>query len=66
MQLSDSTGPTSSTSHGSRHAAAARPRQGRGRLFDEIRRGDLLVHQPYESFRTSFEAFAAAAADDPT
>jgi polyphosphate kinase len=35
------------------------------RLFDEIRRGDLLVHQPYESFRTSFEAFAAAAADDP-
>ena len=36
-----------------------------GRLFDEIRRADILVHQPYESFRTSFEAFAAAAADDP-
>lgn len=35
------------------------------RFFDEIRRGDLLVHQPYESFRTSFEAFAAAAASDP-
>jgi polyphosphate kinase len=35
------------------------------RLFDEIRRADLLVHQPYESFRTSFEAFAAAAAADP-
>ena len=35
------------------------------RFFDEIRRGDLLVHQPYESFRTSFEAFAAAAAADP-
>ncbi len=35
------------------------------RFFDEIRRADLLVHQPYESFRTSFEAFAAAAADDP-
>jgi len=34
------------------------------RLFDEIRRGDLLIHQPYESFRTSFEAFAAAAASD--
>ncbi len=36
-----------------------------GRLFDEIRRADILVHQPYESFRTSFEAFAAAAAADP-
>ncbi|RDI75797.1 polyphosphate kinase 1 [Gaiella occulta] len=35
------------------------------RFFDEIRRGDLLVQQPYESFRTSFEAFAAAAASDP-
>jgi polyphosphate kinase len=34
------------------------------RFFDEIRRSDLLVHQPYESFRTSFEAFAAAAAAD--
>jgi polyphosphate kinase len=33
-------------------------------FFDEIRRGDLLVQQPYESFRTSFEAFAAAAAAD--
>ena len=36
-----------------------------GRIFDEIRRADLFVHQPYESFRTSFEAFAAAAAADP-
>jgi len=36
-----------------------------GRLFDEIRRGDIFVHQPYESFRTSFEAFVSAAADDP-
>ena len=44
------------------------PRLGRAkdpaRFFDEIRRGDMLVHQPYESFRTSFEAFAAAAAGD--
>ena len=44
------------------------PRLGRAkdpaRFFDEIRRGDVLVHQPYESFRTSFEAFAAAAAGD--
>jgi polyphosphate kinase len=35
------------------------------RLFDEIRRGDILVHQPYDSFRSSFEAFAQAAASDP-
>lgn len=35
------------------------------RFFEEIRRNDVLVHQPYESFRTSFEAFAAAAAADP-
>ncbi len=34
-------------------------------FFDEIRRADVLVQQPYESFRTSFEAFAAAAAADP-
>ena len=34
-------------------------------LFDEIRRADLLVHQPYESFRTSFERFVRAAAADP-
>ena len=34
------------------------------RFFEEIRRGDLLIQQPYESFRTSFEAFAAAAAAD--
>jgi polyphosphate kinase len=34
-------------------------------LFAEIRRGDVLVHQPYESFATSFEAFVRAAARDP-
>ena len=34
-------------------------------LFAEIRRGDLLVHQPYESFAASFEAFVRAAARDP-
>jgi polyphosphate kinase len=33
-------------------------------VFDEIRRGDLLVHHPYDSFRASFEAFAQAAALD--
>ena len=35
------------------------------RFFAEIRRADVLVHQPYESFRTSFEAFVHAAAQDP-
>ncbi len=35
------------------------------RIFDEIRRGDIGVHQPYESFRASFEVFAQAAVQDP-
>ncbi len=35
------------------------------RIFDEIRRSDLLVHQPYGSFRASFEVFADAAVRDP-
>ena len=34
-------------------------------LFAEIRRSDFLVHQPYESFAASFEAFVQAAARDP-
>jgi polyphosphate kinase len=34
-------------------------------LFAEIRRGDFLVHQPYESFTGSFEAFVRAASRDP-
>ena len=36
------------------------------RIFDEIRKGDIAVHQPYESFRASFEAFAQAAVQDPS
>ncbi|MFO7573007.1 MAG: polyphosphate kinase 1 [Gaiellaceae bacterium] len=36
------------------------------RIFDEIRRGDILVHQPYQSFRASFEVFAQAAVRDPS
>jgi polyphosphate kinase len=35
------------------------------RIFGEIRRGDVSVHQPYESFRASFEVFAEAAVQDP-
>ncbi|MEP7223430.1 MAG: polyphosphate kinase 1 [Actinomycetota bacterium] len=34
------------------------------RVFDEIRRGDIAVMQPYESFRASFEVFAQAAVQD--
>ncbi len=45
------------------------PRLGRpsrtSAIFDEIRRGDVLVHQPYGSFRASFEVFAQAAVRDP-
>ena len=33
-------------------------------VFDEIRRGDILVHQPYGSFIASFEVFAQAAVRD--
>ena len=35
------------------------------RIFSEIRQGDIAVHQPYESFRASFEVFAQAAVQDP-
>jgi polyphosphate kinase len=35
------------------------------RVFEEIRRGDILVHQPYQSFRSSFEVFSQAAVRDP-
>jgi polyphosphate kinase len=33
-------------------------------LFAEIRRSDVFVHHPYESFGTSFEAFVKAASMD--
>ena len=35
------------------------------KIFDEVRRGDVLVHQPYGSFIASFELFAQAAVRDP-
>ena len=39
---------------------------GSGRdVLREIAEADILVHHPYDSFATSFEAFVAAAASDP-
>jgi polyphosphate kinase len=34
-------------------------------VFDEIRRGDILVHLPYHSFDTSILRFLQSAAEDP-
>jgi polyphosphate kinase len=43
----------------------ARFGSGAGVMFSEIARSDILVHQPYDSFAASFEAFVRAAASDP-
>jgi polyphosphate kinase len=34
-------------------------------MFSEIGKSDILVHQPYDSFAASFEAFVRTAASDP-
>ncbi len=36
-----------------------------GAIFEEIKKGDLLVHHPYESFVATVEEFIAQAAVDP-
>jgi polyphosphate kinase len=41
------------------------PTDGGAGLFGEVRRGDFLVHLPYDSFATSVELFVSAAAKDP-
>jgi polyphosphate kinase len=38
---------------------------GTGSIFAELRRGDLLVHHPYDSFVTTFERFVREGAQDP-
>jgi polyphosphate kinase len=39
--------------------------EGGGTVMSAMRRGDLLVHHPYESFSTSVERFVQEAVEDP-
>jgi polyphosphate kinase len=36
-----------------------------GEIFEAVGRSEILVHHPYDSFETSFEAFVRGAAEDP-
>ncbi len=36
-----------------------------GSIFEEIRRGDILLHHPYQSFETSVVRFLTEATEDP-
>ncbi|MBI5477698.1 MAG: polyphosphate kinase 1 [Deltaproteobacteria bacterium] len=52
------------------HEPATHPRladlpAGTGAIFEEIARGDILVHHPYHSFDTSVLRFLTSAAADP-
>jgi polyphosphate kinase len=49
------------------HAAApAAGEDGKGDVLGAMRRGDILVHHPYDSFSTSVERFVEQAVADPT
>ena len=48
----------------SRHGPSEDPESGVN-FFDVLKRQDVLVHLPYESFTTSLDAFIRQAADDP-
>ncbi|MDA1262294.1 MAG: polyphosphate kinase 1 [Planctomycetota bacterium] len=39
--------------------------EGTASIFSQIRKGDILMHHPYQSFDHSVEKFIIAAADDP-
>jgi polyphosphate kinase len=41
------------------------PDDGKGDVFAAMRRGDILVHHPYDSFATSVERFVQQAVADP-